>query len=54
MSLGHALSREAHEVLDRHEPDWRQIQFGEGGEDPIRYKVLDDVGTDGTSATYHT
>jgi len=23
---------------------------GEGGEDPIRYKVLDDVGTDGTSA----
>jgi len=26
---------------------------GEGGEDPIRYKVLDD-GTDGTSARYHT
>jgi len=35
---------------DRHEPDYGK-STGEGGEDPIRYKVLDDVGTDGTSAT---
>ncbi len=50
MSLG-ALSREAHEVLAiAMNRIGGKSNSGEGGEDPIRYKFLDDVGTDGTSA----
>jgi glutamate synthase (ferredoxin) len=44
MSLG-ALSREAHEVLAiAMNRIGAKSNSGEGGEDPVRYKVLDDVG----------
>jgi glutamate synthase (ferredoxin) len=50
MSLG-ALSREAHEVLAiAMNRLGAKSNSGEGGEDPVRYKVLDDV-NDGLSAT---
>ncbi len=49
MSLG-ALSREAHEVLAiAMNRIGAKSNSGEGGEDPVRYKVLDDV-QDGKSA----
>jgi glutamate synthase (ferredoxin) len=49
MSLG-ALSREAHEVLAiAMNRLGAKSNSGEGGEDPVRYKVLDDV-VDGKSA----
>lgn len=50
MSLG-ALSREAHEVLAiAMNRIGGKSNSGEGGEDPVRYKVLDDVSEDGKSA----
>jgi glutamate synthase (ferredoxin) len=50
MSLG-ALSRESHEVLAiAMNRLGAKSNSGEGGEDPVRYKVLDDV-KDGLSAT---
>jgi len=49
MSLG-ALSREAHETLAiAMNRIGGKSNSGEGGEDPIRYKVLDDVTAEGTS-----
>jgi len=49
MSLG-ALSREAHEVLAIAMNRIGAISnSGEGGEDPVRYKVLDDVDSEGHS-----
>ncbi len=51
MSLG-ALSREAHEVLAiAMNRIGGKSNSGEGGEDPVRYKVLDDVDASGLSAT---
>ncbi|HEY9832132.1 MAG TPA: glutamate synthase-related protein, partial [Stenomitos sp.] len=51
MSLG-ALSREAHEVLAiAMNRIGGKSNSGEGGEDPIRYKILDDVGEAGLSST---
>lgn len=51
MSLG-ALSREAHETLAiAMNRIGGKSNSGEGGEDPVRYKVLDDVNADGLSAT---
>jgi glutamate synthase (ferredoxin) len=51
MSLG-ALSREAHEVLAiAMNRIGGKSNSGEGGEDPIRYKVLDDVDQAGLSST---
>jgi glutamate synthase (ferredoxin) len=51
MSLG-ALSREAHEVLAiAMNRIGGKSNSGEGGEDPVRYKVLDDVDAGGLSAT---
>lgn len=50
MSLG-ALSREAHEVLAiAMNRIGGKSNSGEGGEDPVRYKVLDDVDSEGHSA----
>ncbi len=49
MSLG-ALSREAHETLAiAMNRIGGKSNSGEGGEDPVRYKVLDDVTPEGTS-----
>ncbi len=51
MSLG-ALSREAHETLAiAMNRIGGKSNSGEGGEDPVRYKVLDDVDENGKSAT---
>ena len=51
MSLG-ALSREAHEVLAiAMNRIGGKSNSGEGGEDPVRFKVLDDVDSDGHSPT---
>ncbi|MBD2211310.1 glutamate synthase large subunit [Nostoc linckia FACHB-104] len=51
MSLG-ALSREAHETLAiAMNRIGGKSNSGEGGEDPVRYKVLDDVDESGHSAT---
>lgn len=51
MSLG-ALSREAHEVLAiAMNRIGGKSNSGEGGEDPIRFKILDDVDETGYSAT---
>jgi glutamate synthase (ferredoxin) len=51
MSLG-ALSREAHEVLAiAMNRIGGKSNSGEGGEDPVRFKVLDDVDTEGLSPT---
>ncbi|MBD2447930.1 glutamate synthase subunit alpha [Nostoc sp. FACHB-152] len=51
MSLG-ALSREAHEVLAiAMNRIGGRSNSGEGGEDPVRYKVLDDVDASGYSPT---
>ncbi|WP_341524910.1 glutamate synthase large subunit [Nostoc sp. UHCC 0302] len=51
MSLG-ALSREAHEVLAiAMNRIGGKSNSGEGGEDPVRYTVLDDVDESGHSAT---
>ncbi|WOB45118.1 glutamate synthase large subunit [Thermoleptolyngbya oregonensis NK1-22] len=51
MSLG-ALSREAHETLAiAMNRIGGKSNSGEGGEDPVRYKVLDDVDGDGLSPT---
>ncbi|GAB4151426.1 MAG: glutamate synthase-related protein [Cyanobacteria bacterium J069] len=51
MSLG-ALSREAHETLAiAMNRIGGKSNSGEGGEDPVRYKVLEDVGGDGLSPT---
>ncbi|MBF2063396.1 MAG: glutamate synthase subunit alpha [Calothrix sp. C42_A2020_038] len=51
MSLG-ALSREAHETLAiAMNRIGGKSNSGEGGEDPVRYKVLDDVDAKGLSAT---
>ncbi|MBD2251414.1 glutamate synthase-related protein [Nostoc parmelioides] len=51
MSLG-ALSREAHEVLAiAMNRIGGKSNSGEGGEDPVRYKVLDDVDSLGHSPT---
>ncbi|HEY9872677.1 MAG TPA: glutamate synthase-related protein, partial [Candidatus Obscuribacterales bacterium] len=51
MSLG-ALSREAHETLAiAMNRIGGRSNSGEGGEDPIRFKVLDDVDENGYSAT---
>ena len=51
MSLG-ALSREAHEVLAiAMNRIGGKSNSGEGGEDPARFKVLDDVDGEGRSAT---
>jgi glutamate synthase (ferredoxin) len=51
MSLG-ALSREAHEVLAiAMNRIGGRSNSGEGGEDPVRYKVLDDVDESGYSPT---
>jgi len=51
MSLG-ALSREAHEVLAiAMNRIGGKSNSGEGGEDPVRYKVLDDVDASGHSPT---
>jgi glutamate synthase (ferredoxin) len=51
MSLG-ALSREAHETLAiAMNRIGGRSNSGEGGEDPIRFKVLDDVDATGYSAT---
>ncbi|MDX2240224.1 MAG: glutamate synthase large subunit [Leptolyngbyaceae cyanobacterium bins.302] len=52
MSLG-ALSREAHETLAiAMNRIGGKSNSGEGGEDPIRFKVLDDVNETGQSATF--
>ncbi len=52
MSLG-ALSREAHEVLAiAMNRIGGKSNSGEGGEDPIRFKVLGDVDGDGHSPTF--
>ncbi|MCL1468846.1 glutamate synthase-related protein [Argonema galeatum] len=52
MSLG-ALSPEAHEVLAiAMNRLGGKSNSGEGGEDPVRYKVLNDVGADGKSALF--
>ncbi|MBR8827641.1 MAG: glutamate synthase large subunit [Gomphosphaeria aponina SAG 52.96 = DSM 107014] len=52
MSLG-ALSREAHETLAiAMNRIGGKSNSGEGGEDPMRYKVLDDVSGSGSSATF--
>jgi glutamate synthase (ferredoxin) len=49
MSLG-ALSREAHETLAiAMNRLGGKSNSGEGGEDPVRYKVLDDVDPQGRS-----
>ncbi|MEC4982502.1 MAG: glutamate synthase-related protein [Oscillatoria sp. PMC 1068.18] len=51
MSLG-SLSREAHETLAiAMNRLGGKSNSGEGGEDPIRFKVLEDVGQDGISPT---
>jgi len=51
MSLG-ALSREAHETLAiAMNRIGGKSNSGEGGEDPVRYKVLDDVDSEGLSPT---
>jgi glutamate synthase (ferredoxin) len=51
MSLG-ALSREAHEVLAiAMNRIGGKSNSGEGGEDPVRFKILDDVDGSGLSAT---
>ncbi|MGL5805328.1 MAG: glutamate synthase-related protein, partial [Xenococcaceae cyanobacterium] len=51
MSLG-ALSREAHEVLAiAMNRIGGKSNSGEGGEDPVRFKVLDDVDSNGLSNT---
>ena len=51
MSLG-ALSREAHEVLAvAMNRIGGKSNSGEGGEDPVRFKVLSDVDTEGRSAS---
>jgi glutamate synthase (ferredoxin) len=51
MSLG-ALSREAHETLAiAMNRIGGKSNSGEGGEDPVRYKVLDDVDASGLSPT---
>ncbi|MBN3908725.1 MAG: glutamate synthase large subunit [Nostoc sp. NMS1] len=51
MSLG-ALSREAHETLAiAMNRIGGKSNSGEGGEDPVRYKVLDDVDESGNSPT---
>jgi glutamate synthase (ferredoxin) len=51
MSLG-ALSREAHETLAiAMNRIGGKSNSGEGGEDPVRYKVLNDVDTNGLSPT---
>ncbi len=51
MSLG-SLSREAHETLAvAMNRLGGKSNSGEGGEDPVRYKVLDDVDENGNSAT---
>jgi glutamate synthase (ferredoxin) len=51
MSLG-ALSREAHEVLAiAMNRLGGKSNSGEGGEDPVRFKVLDDVDANGNSPT---
>jgi glutamate synthase (ferredoxin) len=48
MSLG-ALSREAHEVLAiAMNRIGGKSNSGEGGEDPVRFKVLSDVDNEGT------
>jgi len=52
MSLG-ALSREAHEVLAiAMNRIGGKSNSGEGGEDPVRFKVLSDVDADGNSPTF--
>jgi glutamate synthase (ferredoxin) len=52
MSLG-ALSREAHEVLAiAMNRIGGKSNSGEGGEDPVRFKVLSDVDDDGNSPTF--
>ncbi|MBD0267681.1 MAG: glutamate synthase large subunit, partial [Cyanobacteria bacterium Co-bin8] len=52
MSLG-ALSREAHEVLAiAMNRIGGKSNSGEGGEDPIRFKALTDVDSEGTSPTF--
>lgn len=52
MSLG-ALSREAHEVLAiAMNRIGGKSNSGEGGEDPVRFKVLADVDSDGNSPTF--
>ncbi|MCL1471245.1 glutamate synthase-related protein [Argonema antarcticum] len=52
MSLG-ALSPEAHEVLAvAMNRLGGKSNSGEGGEDPVRYKVVNDVGEDGKSALF--
>ena len=52
MSLG-ALSREAHEVLAvAMNRIGGKSNSGEGGEDPIRFKVLTDVDAEGNSPTF--
>ncbi|HIK44697.1 MAG TPA: glutamate synthase large subunit [Leptolyngbyaceae cyanobacterium M65_K2018_010] len=52
MSLG-ALSREAHEVLAiAMNRIGGKSNSGEGGEDPIRFKVLSDVDSQGNSPTF--
>ncbi len=54
MSLG-ALSREAHEVLAvAMNRIGGKSNSGEGGEDPARFKILDDVNADSRSATLPT
>ena len=54
MSLG-ALSREAHEVLAiAMNRIGGKSNSGEGGEDPARFKLLDDVDGEGRSATLPT
>jgi glutamate synthase (ferredoxin) len=51
MSLG-ALSREAHETLAiAMNRLGAKSNSGEGGEDPVRYKVLNDVNSEGNSPT---
>ncbi len=51
MSLG-ALSREAHETLAiAMNRIGGKSNSGEGGEDPVRYKILDDVDSSGDSLT---
>jgi glutamate synthase (ferredoxin) len=51
MSLG-ALSREAHETLAiAMNRLGAKSNSGEGGEDPVRYLTLDDVDSEGNSAT---
>ena len=52
MSLG-ALSREAHEVLAvAMNRIGGKSNSGEGGEDPVRFKVLTDVDSEGNSPTF--